>query len=66
MPIYEYECKACGKSFEILVFGNKEVHCPECGSKDITKKFSTFAMKGVQKGNSGCSSCKASSCSSCK
>ncbi|HHW20474.1 FmdB family zinc ribbon protein [Thermodesulfovibrio thiophilus] len=66
MPVYEYECKKCGEFFEILVLGNKSVSCPKCGSDDIKKKFSTFAMKGVQKGNSGCSSCNASSCSSCK
>jgi len=66
MPIYEYECKKCGESFELLVFGNKTVSCPKCGSSEIIKKFSTFAMKGVQKGNSKCTSCGASSCSSCK
>ncbi|GAB6183027.1 FmdB family zinc ribbon protein [Thermodesulfovibrio hydrogeniphilus] len=66
MPIYEYVCKNCGENFEVLVFGNKTVTCPKCNSTDISKKFSAFAMKGVQKGNSGCSSCKSSSCSSCK
>ncbi len=66
MPIYEYECKECGESFEVLVFGNKKVKCPKCDSEKIVKKLSTFSMKGVQKGNSGCSSCKVTSCSSCK
>ncbi len=66
MPIYEYECKSCGENFEVLVFGNRKVVCPKCDSEQITKKFSSFSMKGVQKGNSACSSCNTSSCSSCK
>ncbi|MCX7988164.1 MAG: zinc ribbon domain-containing protein [Thermodesulfovibrio sp.] len=66
MPIYEYKCNNCGENFEILVFGNKKVACPKCKSEEITKKLSSFSMKGVQKGNSACSSCKSSSCSSCK
>lgn len=66
MPIYEYVCKNCGENFEVLVFGNRKVNCPKCNSENISKKFSSFAMKGVGKGNSSCSTCKASSCSSCK
>lgn len=66
MPIYEYACKKCGESFEILVFGNKAVKCPKCGAEEVIKKFSTFATKGVEKGNSKCTSCGLSSCSSCK
>uniref|UniRef100_A0A7C4TW23 Zinc ribbon domain-containing protein n=1 Tax=Caldisericum exile TaxID=693075 RepID=A0A7C4TW23_9BACT len=66
MPIYEYECKKCGEFFETLVLGNRIVRCPKCGSEELTKKFSTFAMKGVDKGNSKCVSCGATSCSSCK
>jgi putative FmdB family regulatory protein len=66
MPIYEYECKKCGENFEVLLFGNKTVTCPKCKSNEIFKKMSSFSMKGVQKGNSACTSCKSSSCSSCK
>jgi putative FmdB family regulatory protein len=66
MPIYEYICKSCEEDFEVLVFGNKKVVCPKCNSEKIIKKISSFAIKGVQKGNSACSSCKSSSCSTCK
>jgi putative FmdB family regulatory protein len=46
MPIYEYNCKKCGKDFELLVFGEgKQAACEHCGSKSVTKKFSTFAAK---------------------
>jgi len=69
MPIYEYRCEKCGQEFEMLVFGNKEVTCPHCKAKDITKKLSTFGMSGVEKpfagDSSGCTSCSKGSCSSC-
>ena len=32
MPIYEFECEACGTRFEELVAGDTASHaCPECG-----------------------------------
>ncbi len=70
MPIYEYKCENCENEFEVLVFGNKQVKCPECGSEKIKKKFSVFGMSGVEKpfaGISGCTSCntKKGGCSSC-
>ena len=30
MPIFEYRCEKCRKTFETLVFGNQEVSCPKC------------------------------------
>ncbi len=33
MPVFQYKCKKCGKSFEELVKKfDDEVHCPACGS----------------------------------
>jgi len=46
MPVYEYQCKKCGKEFEKLVMGEKKPVCPECGSKSLSKKFSVFAAHG--------------------
>ncbi|MEO0255439.1 MAG: zinc ribbon domain-containing protein [candidate division WOR-3 bacterium] len=39
MPIYEYKCETCEKSFEELVLpGEKEPEkCPECGTKTLRK-----------------------------
>ena len=48
MPIFEFECKECAKSFEELVRSNNaidEVVCPECGSPQVRKKISTFASR---------------------
>jgi putative FmdB family regulatory protein len=70
MPVYEYICKDCHENFEKLVFGNREVVCPNCTSGNIKKKMSAFGMSGVEKpfsgSTSGCSSCSKGSCSSCK
>jgi len=42
MPIYEYVCKECGHKFETLAL---EPKCPQCGSKDLERKFSTFSYR---------------------
>ena len=41
MPIYEYKCSGCGEDFEKIVFGNQEVNCPKCKSKDIDEQTET-------------------------
>jgi putative FmdB family regulatory protein len=47
MPIYEYVCQDCGSAFEALVNSSKvKSACPECGSKVLTRRFSTFAAHG--------------------
>lgn len=52
MPIYEYECAACRKSFEKLertmsaasdTAAAKGDKCPSCGSTKTKRKLSAFA-----------------------
>lgn len=35
VPLYEYHCQACGKTFDKLQFieGRDSVSCPDCGAK---------------------------------
>ncbi|MEW6067215.1 MAG: zinc ribbon domain-containing protein [Nitrospirota bacterium] len=71
MPIYEYKCNACGEDFEKLVFGNTEIKCPKCNSKETKKKFSVFCAAGTERplagtSRSSCTSCSKTSCSSCR
>ncbi len=43
MPIYEYTCKACDRSFEELILrasDEKDVRCPKCKGKKVAKKMS--------------------------
>jgi putative FmdB family regulatory protein len=44
MPIYEYECRACGHRFEMLVLANTSPACPECKSADLEQQISLFAV----------------------
>ena len=54
MPIYEFHCEKCEKDSEILVRSTdwKDAACPHCGSKKLSKKFSTFAAAGAGDGPS--------------
>ena len=45
MPIYEYRCAACGRSFERLVHGQQAVACPDCGSPQVSRLLSLFGFK---------------------
>ncbi len=66
MPIYEYRCTSCKEDFEILVMGDQNnLHCPQCDGQDVTRKLSTFASHGTEKGGSSCSGCSSKSCDSC-
>jgi putative FmdB family regulatory protein len=42
MPLFEYQCKACGHRFEALVIGSRTPRCPRCEGQDLEKQFSTF------------------------
>lgn len=50
MPLYEYACESCKKTFEIIQkFSDPPVQdCPECG-KPVTKVMSrtSFQLKGT-------------------
>jgi putative FmdB family regulatory protein len=45
MPIYEYECRACGHQFEYLVLPSSAApECPSCKHKDLQKMISLCAV----------------------
>ncbi len=47
MPMYEYECRDCGRKFEWLTFNTKEkVVCRGCESSNVEKMLSVFAVGG--------------------
>jgi putative FmdB family regulatory protein len=44
MPIYEYHCADCDRSFESLVRpGGRETQCPACHGGNIARELSVFA-----------------------
>jgi len=54
MPLYEYQCRRCGKAFEMLrriKDADKDLECPNCHSNKVERRFSTFAAGGC--GTSG-------------
>jgi putative FmdB family regulatory protein len=74
MPIFEFHCQKCDKTFERLVFRTDEVvECPDCGEQGVNKLMSSCAAKVGHKFTStssksaggSCSGCSATSCSSC-
>lgn len=43
MPIYEYQCRPCGKTFEELVLrpsDEAELACPACRSREVARVMS--------------------------
>jgi putative FmdB family regulatory protein len=44
MPIYEYQCRECGRTFETLVTGSTRAACPGCRSERLERKLSVFAV----------------------
>jgi len=44
MPIYEYRCADCDRSFESFVRpGGQETQCPACHGGNIARELSVFA-----------------------
>ncbi len=52
MPLFEYECRACGSHFEHLTRGNEPPACPACTSRDLQKLLSVFAVGPTSGGKS--------------
>ena len=49
MPIYEYECSACGHRYEKMVrIGGEPPPCPDCASAEVRKLISRsgFILQG--------------------
>jgi putative FmdB family regulatory protein len=44
MPIYEYECKACGHQFEQLIRTGDVAACPSCKGQELTRLLSLSAV----------------------
>ena len=56
MPIYEYACQDCGKSFEELIVRRSdeaEVACPACKSRQVGRQMSAPAAYGGGGGGGG-------------
>jgi len=59
MPIYEYKCEQCGKSFEALIKSENDLpkKCPFCGEPNPEKLISSFSTTSSTNRNQACESC---------
>lgn len=49
MPLYEYDCKSCERTVEVLVRSDSEpIACPECGETEIERVLSVPASPSVK------------------
>jgi putative FmdB family regulatory protein len=64
MPLFEYKCKKCGRTTEFLERGSARSRhvCPECGSTDLQKLFSTFSTGRSDSKAGGAGSCPTGTC----
>jgi putative FmdB family regulatory protein len=51
MPLFDYECKNCGKELIDVLQGINEgplVYCPECNEPELSRRLgvSNFILKG--------------------
>ena len=44
MPLFDFRCRTCGKTSEILVRTGDSPACPHCGGADLDKQLPTFAL----------------------
>ena len=47
MPLYEFDCSSCGHRFEALVRGTAAPSCPACGSQELQRILSSFAVSSA-------------------
>lgn len=60
MAIYDLKCDECGEEFEKFVTGflkDEDRVCPECGSREISQRYTgVFGVGSSSCGTGGCSS----------
>jgi putative FmdB family regulatory protein len=44
MPLFEYECRSCGRRFEYLTRAGASQECPGCAGRELDKQLSVFAV----------------------
>lgn len=46
MPIFDYRCRSCGQTSELLVRSSSPPVCPQCGSAELDKQVAAPAPAG--------------------
>jgi putative FmdB family regulatory protein len=50
MPLFDYQCHACGRVFEELVRDTHKVACPDCDASDPERLMAVPARPARQNG----------------
>jgi putative FmdB family regulatory protein len=53
VPLYEFNCEACGARFEELTPPGGTAPCPACGGESVRRVFSPIAERGLGVGLTG-------------
>jgi putative FmdB family regulatory protein len=55
MPIYEYQCEACGKRSSALLssYSSPDPACPQCDKPSLRRLVSTFATVSSSEDGAG-------------
>jgi putative FmdB family regulatory protein len=54
MPLYEYQCNACSRVFDLLRpyhRADETLDCPICGSDRVRRKMSVIALRMEERAN---------------
>jgi putative FmdB family regulatory protein len=69
MPFFEFVCDQCQRAFEELVYGDEKACCPSCGSVEVRRVLSVFAVGRGKEATpsvpSSCSGCGSRGSGSC-
>jgi putative FmdB family regulatory protein len=69
MPLFEYQCVDCSHKFEVLIRGREQAACPRCGSQQVEKCLSVFAVStrspAPAQASGACASCPHAGPSGC-
>ncbi len=65
MPIYDYKCGSCGKTYDVfhkVREVTEDIICPSCGSTSHTRLLSAPSISMGSKSSNEYSSCEPGSC----
>jgi putative FmdB family regulatory protein len=67
MPLFEYQCDACGGRFEALLksAADKPGACPDCGSRKVKRQLSAFSPGASVPAGASCRTGECAARSSC-
>lgn len=55
MPLYDFKCLSCGKTYEAIVKDGENPRCPDCDAKSGQRKQVSYAGGYKIKGNNSAS-----------